>query len=1038
MAEKVYKSAGVFATETDLSSPTQQGPSGIPAGVVGTSNAGPAFVPITVGSYSDFISVFGATDGEKFGPLAVYTFLENAQALTFLRVLGVGDGKKRSDSTGKVANAGYLVGGDQVQANGIVSSNTYAVNNSAHPYGEAGRTYFLGCFMSASAGSMIFEDAGLDSVQPSKTDAIPIIRGVLMAASGVVLQLSGNSTANTGQPSNSNTAYASSTNLQGALTGSVNLSNGEFVMLLNGHKNTSDSPNVITASFDSSHYSYFATHPQINTDPLKIEEKGHMLYSWYDINPAFAVITGSGITSPWLAKESGGNGDFYDDIGFILTGSAARDTYTAAVTPNYESFQDRFSHPRTPFFISQDFGGTKYDLFRVHCRGDGDDLNSKYKISIRNIKPASDTASNQHGSFDLIVREFDDRDSDLKIVENWIGLSLDPSSEKYIARIIGDQYVYFDFDQAAGSQKLVVKGDHAGSSPLIRVEMAALVDNGTIPDKSLPVGYRGPDHLVTSGSGPLISYSGLNSDTAGNLQTDSAVWQRAVELPIRYRKDIKKPVAGTSTDIKASTSLFWGVQFSKRVKDVLVPNVLDVNELRSLNSANAAFDESMRSRTKFFPQFSVGTDFQFSVGNNPGVADVNGTILDCDKFNNNIFTLERIRVVTGSDGYAKTDMWNSASYIRQGSIATNHAKKTRAFEVSDLSVQGNRTYAKFTTLMQGGFNGTNIFNKDQYELDSASASREMSDSTNQGGVDGSTVGSFRKAIDIMGVKADVDIKLLAIPGMRSSAVSDYAIDAIESRFDSMYIMDIDQRDEYNTVMTASKDSDGNMIVPNVSNTATAFAGRGLDTSFAAAYFPDLIMNDPTTGGSLQVPPSVGVLGAFALNDARAFPWFAPAGFSRGSLSSKITSAALTLNRDNLDDLYEEKINPITAFEGGKPVVWGQKTLLADASALDRVNVRRLLIDIRRKVKNVANSMLFEPNRQETLDRFNALVKPIMQNVQQRSGVDRYKVIIDTTTTTQADIENNTIRGKIFLQPTRTAEFVALDFTVTNAGNFDSV
>jgi hypothetical protein len=83
-------------------------------------------------------------------------------------------------------------------------------------------------------------------------------------------------------------------------------------------------------------------------------------------------------------------------------------------------------------------------------------------------------------------------------------------------------------------------------------------------------------------------------------------------------------------------------------------------------------------------------------------------------------------------------------------------------------------------------------------------------------------------------------------------------------------------------------------------------------------------------------------------------------------------------------------------------------------------------------------MLFEPNRQETLDRFNALVKPIMQNVQQRSGVDRYKVIIDTTTTTQADIENNTIRGKIFLQPTRTAEFVALDFTVTNAGNFDSV
>ena len=115
------------------------------------------------------------------------------------------------------------------------------------------------------------------------------------------------------------------------------------------------------------------------------------------------------------------------------------------------------------------------------------------------------------------------------------------------------------------------------------------------------------------------------------------------------------------------------------------------------------------------------------------------------------------------------------------------------------------------------------------------------------------------------------------------------------------------------------------------------------------------------------------------------------------------------------------------------MVWGQKTLQAADSSLDRVNVRRLLIDVRRSVRSVANTLLFEPNRQETLDRFTGLVNPILQSVQERSGVDRFKVLIDTTTTTQADIENNTIRGKIFLQPTRTAEFVALDFVVTNAG-----
>jgi phage tail sheath protein FI len=115
------------------------------------------------------------------------------------------------------------------------------------------------------------------------------------------------------------------------------------------------------------------------------------------------------------------------------------------------------------------------------------------------------------------------------------------------------------------------------------------------------------------------------------------------------------------------------------------------------------------------------------------------------------------------------------------------------------------------------------------------------------------------------------------------------------------------------------------------------------------------------------------------------------------------------------------------------VVFGQKTLQATESALDRVNVRRLLIDLRRRIRTIANSFIFEPNRESTLSRFSAAVNPVLQRVQQQQGVDRFKVIIDTTTTTQADVENNTIRGKIYVQPTRTAEFVALDFVVTNAG-----
>ena len=122
---------------------------------------------------------------------------------------------------------------------------------------------------------------------------------------------------------------------------------------------------------------------------------------------------------------------------------------------------------------------------------------------------------------------------------------------------------------------------------------------------------------------------------------------------------------------------------------------------------------------------------------------------------------------------------------------------------------------------------------------------------------------------------------------------------------------------------------------------------------------------------------------------------------------------------------------VPAGRSGEVYAFGQKTLLQDASALDRINVRRLLIDIRRKVKKVGERLLFEPNRASTLARFSSLVEPIMSNVQQRRGVTRYNVQIDSSTTTQNDIENNTIRGKIYLQPTKSVEFISLDFVVTN-------
>jgi len=442
-------------------------------------------------------------------------------------------------------------------------------------------------------------------------------------------------------------------------------------------------------------------------------------------------------------------------------------------------------------------------------------------------------------------------------------------------------------------------------------------------------------------------------------------------------------------------------------------------------NANTPFDSSLNSYVKYFPTHRKDA-INFSVGGNAGVADQNGTVLDSDRFNNNRFSLEKIQVRTGSNTFADPEYWLSASYVRNGVIAANDANKTRGLTVDDLGIVGNRKYLKFTLPLQGGFDGVDVFNKDKRDLTNNAAKREIDDETNQGGTAGSTISAYRKAVDIMASTSDVDIQLLSVPGMRHSAISDYAIDAMENRFDAMLIMDIEERDQFNTVITSSVQN------PHVANTVTAFKNRALDSSFAAAYFPDVTVTDPDTRALVTVPPSVVTLGAYSLNDRVGHPWFAPAGFTRGVLNA-VESTNVSLNRTNLDDLYDADINPLAQYPGRPLSIWGQKTLLAANSALDRVNVRRLLIDVRRKVRVVANTLLFEPNRTETLDRFSNLVNPILQNVQDGQGVDRFKVIIDTTTTTQADVENNTIRGKIFLQPTRSVEFVALDFVVTNAG-----
>jgi phage tail sheath protein FI len=198
------------------------------------------------------------------------------------------------------------------------------------------------------------------------------------------------------------------------------------------------------------------------------------------------------------------------------------------------------------------------------------------------------------------------------------------------------------------------------------------------------------------------------------------------------------------------------------------------------------------------------------------------------------------------------------------------------------------------------------------------------------------------------------------------------------------------------------------------------------------YWPWLQIIDPDLGDRVWVPASTMIGGVYAYNDSVSEPWFAPAGINRGGLTN-VVRAERQLPAASRDTLYEENVNPIATFPGTGVVVYGQKTLQRQASALDRVNVRRLLIALKSYIGQVAQTLVFEQNTAATRNNFLAAVNPYLESVQQRQGLYAFKVVMDDSNNTPDVIDRNQLVGAIYLQPTRTAEFIYLDFNVLPTG-----
>ena len=262
---------------------------------------------------------------------------------------------------------------------------------------------------------------------------------------------------------------------------------------------------------------------------------------------------------------------------------------------------------------------------------------------------------------------------------------------------------------------------------------------------------------------------------------------------------------------------------------------------------------------------------------------------------------------------------------------------------------------------------------------------------------------------------EYDYEILTIPGVTiqngSTAVAT-AIDTVTQRGDAIAV--VDTRDY------------GATLNQTVTSATTQ------DSSYAATYWPWVQVLSNETGKLVYVPASTVIPGVYATNDRLGAEWFAPAGFNRGGVGGVIQTER-KLSPTDRDTLYLGKVNPIATFPGQGPVIFGQKTLQTASTALDRVNVRRLMIELKRVIGNVGNTLLFEQNTAATRNRFVNQVNPFLESVQQRQGLYSYRVVMDDTNNTADVIDRNQMVGQIFVQPTRTAEFIVLDFNVTPTG-----
>lgn len=643
---------------------------------------------------------------------------------------------------------------------------------------------------------------------------------------------------------------------------------GSFTLTLTSSIGVSSSQAGLSSNASSTGY----IQQYLGTEPTG--DKIAYLYSFF---PEAATAAGSGSSVSFVVESPTISGDNVTELDF---------------------FGVQYSNASTPWIQSQTVGGSKIDLFKVHTLSDGVAANKDIKISILAIKPDALDATNNYGTFSLVVRRFTDTDTNTEVLEQWDNLTLDPNSPDFIARRIGSSEAIYDND----TLETYYSGEFRNNSNYIRIEMADTV----IPPNALPYGF-----------GELLSPAAL----------EDTVFVTGSFITTRWADGSTEGWSETASDTKK----FYGWEYSDT-------NLTNLSYLAPI------------------PDGAVSVGTAFNIEDLPAT-EANGAAISL----------------------------TNTSHIR---------------------------YRRFTVPLQGGFDGLNPARRILTGAD-ISATNSQGFNLANSTTDGSK--AYKRALDAVRNPDAIDMNLLVLPGViyeLHSYVATTALELCEERQDCFYIMDLTQ---YSSTIDSAVNK-----------------AAEIDSNYTAVYYPWVKVIDTNTNKFIWAPPSVVLPEVYAYNDNVAAEWFAPAGLNRGSIEGAV-GVAKRLNLAGRDTLYEGKVNPIATFPGQGICVWGQKTLQRRKSALDRVNVRRLLIAVKKYIASASRYLVFEQNVEATRNRFLNIVNPYLASIQERSGLYAFKVIMDETNNTPDVIDRNFLVGQLYLQPTKTAEFISLEFNILPTG-----